>query len=705
MSLNVNASQKPNHLIHEKSPYLQQHALNPVDWYPWGQAAFDKAKKENKPLLISIGYSTCHWCHVMERESFENAATAELMNKYFVCVKVDREERPDVDKIYMTAVTAMTGQGGWPLNVFVTPDLKPFFGGTYFPPEAKWGHPSWTEVLTQLSNAWLDPKENAYMAEIGQKMAEALRDHAAAPASPETKDARWLQKAYLDLKSAYDPDRGGFGKAPKFPMPGYHTFLLRYAAREKEKQAMAMSLTSLRRMAEGGIYDHLGGGFSRYSTDAHWHIPHFEKMLYDNAQLAVNYLEAYQVSREDLFKNVARETLEYLLRDLRHPGGAFYSAEDADSEGREGAFYVWTHADISQALTPPLADWFSFRYGVREKGNAASDPHGDFNEKNILYAAHSLAETARTFKASQAVVEARLSEARKILFDLRAKRPRPHRDEKILTSWNGLAISAFAQAAQILGDKKDLLTAQTAARFLEKNLWDSKTKVLFRRWKDGERGIPGVAEDYAFLIRGLLDLYETDFDTQWLVWSMALSESLQNQFWDVSRGGYYMTPANGDPHLLNRVREDQDHVEPAASSVQALNLLRLSQLTGRKEYAEWGEQSIQAFGATLKHSPQAMPVMLSALHWALTEPKQIVIAGQVGAPDTEALLNEIHRHFLPAKSLILVDGGKNQAWFSQRLDYVRTMSTTEQKATAYVCEKRVCKKPTTDPKELEQLLR
>ena len=410
--MTIASSATPNRLIHEKSPYLLQHAYNPVDWYPWGEEAFAKPKKENKPILVSIGYSTCHWCHVMEHEYNEDPQVAALMNKYLVNIKVDREERPDVDKIYMTAVSAMTGSGGWPLNVFLTPDLKPFFGGTYFPPAARWGHPGWADVVTQIGTTWQDPKEREKMLKAGDHITAALKQYTAGDLSPLEGDPRWLDAGFRSLQGAYDSSRGGFGEEPKFPMPVYHNFLFSYYARTKNKEALEMSLHTLRAMAKGGIYDHIGGGFARYSTDRDWHIPHFEKMLYDNAQLAVNYLEAYQITQDPEFARTARETLDYIRRDMTNPEGGFYSAEDADSlpspdakEKKEGAFYVWGKAEIMGILGDRAGEVFCFRYGVRDQGNAAQDPHGEFEKKNILYIAHAIAETARQFNMQEPEVQ------------------------------------------------------------------------------------------------------------------------------------------------------------------------------------------------------------------------------------------------------------------------------------------------------------
>jgi len=688
-----------NRLIHEKSPYLLQHAHNPVDWYAWGPEAFEAAKKEDKPILVSIGYSTCHWCHVMEKESYEDVSVAKLMNHYLINIKVDREERPDVDKIYMTAVSAMTGQGGWPLNMFLTPDLKPIYGGTYFPPAAKWGQAAWKDVVTQVGQSWLEPESRKKMLEAASNITDALKKYTATSHDPIQMESAWLDQAFEAFQASYDSKHGGFGPAPKFPMPVYHNFLLRYFARTKNKEALEMSLQTLRFMAKGGIYDHLGGGFARYSTDERWHIPHFEKMLYDNAQLAVNYLEAYQITHEGDLKQVAEETLHYIQRDMTHPEGGFYSAEDADSlpeaddkEKKEGAFYVWEKKEILDILGPTDGERFCTAYGVEADGNARVDPHGEFTGKNILF----LANTAEA-KA--------LPGARKKLFEVRLKRPKPHLDDKIIMAWNGLMISAFAKAYQILADTAYLESAQRAARFLKTNLYDAKTRVLYRRWREGEKEVFGIADDYVFVVQGLLDLYEADFNREWLDWAIDLTHEAIERFYDADKGGFFMTAANQDDHLLLRIKEDMDNVEPSASSVGVLNLLRLAQYTDRYEFQEMADKTLKGFGANLKDSPRGMPQMLVALDFALTEPRQIVIAGKPDASDTKQMFQILGSHFIPVKIQLVVDGGQSQAAMAKSLPFLAEMKPIDGKSTAYVCCRHTCKQPTNDPQVFESLLK
>ncbi|MBI2071050.1 MAG: thioredoxin domain-containing protein [Elusimicrobia bacterium] len=712
-----NSQGKPNHLIREKSPYLQQHAYNPVEWHPWGEEAFQKARRENKPIFLSIGYSTCHWCHVMEKESFSDPKIAAIMNKYFVSIKVDREERPDVDKIYMTAVQAMTGAGGWPLSAWLTPDLKPFFGGTYFPPDSRWGRPGFSQILERTAELWKTQRDK--LVSSSNDLTEKIQQYMTVEGRQGPLEPAALESGFKSYQSSYQASRGGFGGAPKFPMPVNHNFLLRYWARAKDSKALDMSLHTLREMAKGGIYDHLGGGFHRYSTDDKWHIPHFEKMLYDNAQLAVNYLEAYQISREEGFAQVVRETLEYVLRDMTHPQGGFYSAEDADSlppelagkvsdkgheHKSEGAFYIWEKEEILRIAGQEAGEIFSYRYGIEPTGNAESDPQGEFKNKNILYIAHGMPDTAKKFQKSEKETQRILQETKQKLFEARAKRPRPHLDDKVLVSWNGLMISAFAKAAQILGEPRYAKAAERSAAFIQTSLYDLKTKRLYRRWREGESKVPGIADDYAFLVQGLLDLYEATFDARWLEWAIELTETQNKLFYDSQNGGFYMTAIGHDKNLLVRTKEDSDNVEPSASSIAALNLLRLAQFTDRKDFREAAEKTLTLFAQQLKQQPRSLPQMLAALDFYLSKPKQIVIAGEPSDQDMKEMLEEIHRRFMPNKILLVVNGGKNRETLIQWLPFLKGIVPIGGKATAYVCIDYACELPTNDLKILGLIL-
>ena len=709
-----------NRLVREKSPYLLQHAHNPVDWYPWGEEAFAKARNENKPIFLSIGYSTCHWCHVMEREEFENESVAALMNANFVNIKVDREERPDVDRVYMTFVQATTGGGGWPMSVWLTPGLQPFVGGTYFPPEDRYGQPGFAKVLRRIADAWSTDK--AKIIDSGNHIVAALaRADATAPAQGSEKlDAKIIDTAYRQIARGYDSREGGFSGAPKFPRPVTLNLLFHVSNRagvnsEIGGAALEMNLFTLRKMAAGGIHDQLGGGFHRYSVDAYWHVPHFEKMLYDQAQLARAYLDAYQITGDLQFENVARDTLDYVSRDLTSEQGGFFSAEDADSfppaatgdkttEKVEGAFYVWTKGEIDAALGN-LATIFDYHYGIEPEGNTpeGSDSQSELRGKNILLERHTVLETAKHFEKSELDVEESLKYRRETLLTLREKRPRPHLDDKIVTAWNGLMISAFARGAQVLDDANYLAAATHAAEFVRDNLYDKSQHTLLRSYRDGPSNIPGFADDYAFFIQGLLDLYEASFDIKWLRLAEQLQATQDELFWDEKNGGYF-TSTGKDPSILLRMKEDNDSAEPAPSSIAALNLLRLAQIRDARKLRERAEKTIAAFSASLNHFPSALPQMLVALDFSLTKPKQIVVVGKREAADTKALLAEVRAHFLPNTIVLLADGGEGQKYLEQKLEELRAMRTVNGKAAAYVCENFACQAPVTSREELRKLL-
>jgi len=698
-----------NHLAGEKSPYLLQHVHNPVDWYPWGAAAFGKARREHKPIFLSIGYSTCHWCHVMARESFENAAVAEILNAHFISIKIDREERPDVDRVYMTYVQATTGGGGWPMSVWLTPDLKPFFGGTYFPPTDKWGRPGFPTILGRIAEAWRNDRQT--VAASAESALDYLQGATAGKKSGATTlDPAWFADAYARVRDSYDAECGGFGGAPKFPRPVVPDFLLRYHARTQEPVARDMVLVTLRKMAEGGMYDHLGGGFHRYSVDARWHVPHFEKMLYDQAQLVSTTLSAYQITRDPFLARIARETLDYVLRDMTGPEGQFYSAEDADSDipgqpgqHAEGAFYVWTRAEIQALLPGREGELFAYHYGVKPDGNVQDDPHGEFPGKNVLYVAHTVEATAAKFLLDAAETEALLASARRTVFEAREGRPRPHRDDKSIVAWNGLMISAFARAYQVLGDADYLAAAQRAAAFIRQNLVDEATGGLWRRYRDGEAAIAGYADDYAFLIQGLIDLYEAGFDASHLAWAIVLQARQDEGFWDAGHGGYFSTTGE-DESVLLRMKEDYDGAEPSPNSIAVMNLLRLAQMTIQAAYAEKAEKTLRAFCADPQRLSQTMPAMLSALDFHLSQPKQILLAGERTSAATQAMLAGIHRRFLPNKILMLADGGPEQAMLESHFAFLGSIKPADGITTATICQNHTCQLPVTDPAALWQEL-
>ena len=743
-----------NRLAHEKSPYLLQHAHNPVDWYPWGEEAFAKARQENKPIFLSVGYSTCHWCHVMAHESFENEEIAAIMNREFVNIKVDREERPDVDRVYMTFVQAMTGSGGWPMSVWLTPDLKPFVGGTYFPPEDRYGQPAFRKVLERIATAWKEDHDK--IVEQGSKIVEALRESQSAAPVQGKIDGSVADTAFRQLDRSYDPKEGGFGNAPKFPRPVTLNFLMRFYLREvghasrlpseadatdtavslqQGKHALDMTLFTLRKMAAGGMHDHIGGGFHRYSVDRYWHVPHFEKMLYDQAQLALAYLDAIQILRDPHLnplpgegeadakapvrvelEAVARDILDYVARDMMSKEGGFFSAEDADSpvaagadrgliKTAEGAFYVWTKKEIDEALGDS-ADVFDFHYGVQPHGNApeGSDPHDEFRGKNILIERHTIAETAQHFNKAEEEIGRILARSREKLFSIREKRPRPHLDDKILAAWNGLMIAAFARAAQVLDDSRYLEIATRSANFVRTKLYDPSGKILYRSYREGRSNIQGFADDYAFVVQGLLDLYEASFDVAWLKLAIELQQTQDHLFFDEKNGGYFSSSGR-DENVFVRMKDDNDGAEPAASSIAALNLLRLSQIYNEPKMAERARKTIEAFATILSQFPSGMPQMLVAVENSLGKPRQIVIAGKREAPETKALLKQVYRHFLPNTIVILADADEGQKYLGAKNEAIRAMSVVEGKPAVYVCENFTCKAPVTDPKQLGNLLK
>jgi uncharacterized protein len=713
---------KANRLVHEKSPYLLQHAYNPVDWYPWGDEAVEKSKAENKPILLSIGYSTCHWCHVMEKESFMDPNVADLMNHNFVCIKLDREERPDLDRIYITAVSALTGSAGWPLNVFLTPELKPFYGGTYFPPLAQSGMLSWIDLLKLISEAWNDPSKKKKLLSSGQELSRIITNHLSWSSSQDPIDTNLLDNALNNFSTRFDNNSGGFSPSPKFPSPSIQNFLYAYYyAKNTDKKdnaghtALEMANATLRAMATGGIYDQLGGGFHRYSTDAKWHVPHFEKMLYDNAQLLENYLDAFLITRDTFFENIARETADYVLRDMTHPDGGFYSAEDADSiptdSGKtgghkkkiEGAFYVWEQEEIHAVLDLERGEIFSYHYGVQPQGNVEYDPHGDFTGKNILFAAHSLDETADKFSRSKKDIFQMLKESRIKLLQVRDARPRPHLDDKILTSWNGLMISALSRAYQVLEDERYLTAAGNAAKFIQKYLYHSETKLLYRRWRNGERKIIGMASDYAFLIQGLIDLYEADFDPGWLEWSLELMDEQIKLFYDTENGGFFMTRKGHDKKIDLRVKEDTDSVIPSAGSVAVLNALRLERFADTEKYSTVVEQTLKSVLSRINSQPDSAPELLVALIISRLKPVRVILDGDRNTEDTRSMLRTVNSFFIPGKTVMLVDN-TIRSRLVRKLPFISSVKKIDNKTTAYVCMDKSCKPPVTDPEMVRSFL-
>ncbi len=709
---------KSNRLALEKSPYLRQHADNPVDWYPWGEEAFEKARREDKLIFLSVGYSTCHWCHVMERESFENPETAALMNESYVSIKVDREERPDVDKVYMTFVQATTGSGGWPMNVWLTPDLTPIFGGTYFPPKDGFGRPGFPRMLTRVAEVWKEQREE--IVAQGKLIIEEMNklEFTASAVGKSGLDDALMEAAFERLAKIFDESEGGFGPAPKFPRPATLNFLFHYyswkgALSENGKKAREMALFTLDAMASGGIRDHLGGGFHRYSVDRFWHVPHFEKMLYDQAQLASAYLDAFQITGEKRYADVAASIFQYVGKSMTDATqGGFFSAEDADSlpsadsaEKSEGAYYIWSEGEVLKILGSEMGAVFNYRFGITSEGNApaGSDPQGEFGNKNILLERHSIKEIAEKFGLPALAVEKRLMESRERLLAARKTRPRPHLDDKIITSWNGLMISAFARGSRILQSPEYLDRATRSAEFVKNHLYNEETGELLRLYRDGPGDTAAFGDDYAFLIQGLLDLYEASFEIRWLQWAVRLQETQKNLFYDSENGGFFNVTGR-DPNILLRMKARFDGAEPSTNSVTALNLLRLGQITNQREYEDLAEQTLLAFVSDLSESPTAMPFMLVAYDFYRAKPKQIILAGKAGSPQTQEMLREVNRRYLPNKIVLLADGGAGQEFLGKDNESLRSMAPIGGLTTAFICENFVCQLPTNEVSVMARLL-
>ncbi|MBZ5610471.1 MAG: thioredoxin domain-containing protein [Acidobacteriia bacterium] len=687
----------PNRLIAEKSPYLLQHAHNPVDWYAWGEEAFEKARAEDKPIFLSVGYSTCHWCHVMEHESFENDQIAALLNRWFVPIKVDREERPDVDRIYMTYVQAATGSGGWPMSVFLTPSLKPFFGGTYFAPDNRYGRPGFGVLLERIAEAWKNEHDRIVQTS-GEALNQLARYAKLSSGSGGIPDASVLDSTFQYFRRTFDSEHGGFGDAPKFPRPVVFNFLLRYYARTRRQEALDMTLQTLRAMASGGMHDQLGGGFHRYSVDERWLVPHFEKMLYDQAQLAVSYLEAFQITHDPFYAAIARSTLDYVLRGMTHPDGGFYSAEDADSvinaanpkvKG-EGAFYIWSAQELRELLGEQLYRVFATHYGVEDGGNVQHDPHGEFTGKNILY-------------VKDAIPAPDIEKAKVILLEARSKRVRPHLDDKILTAWNALMISAFAKAAQVLDEPRYLAAAQRASAFILSRMYDPAAGTLLRRFRDGDAAIPGFLDDYAFFIAALLDLYEADFDPDHIETALALAAKMQELFEDQGAGGFFSTAA-GDSSLVLRMKDDYDGAEPSGNSMALVDLLRLAHLTDQQDLRKAAERTLQALGPKLSSQSVAVPQMLVALDYWNAPRREVVISGARDAVQTRAFLRSLRERFLPHTITLLIDSDPVRQKMSSFFPSAEAMREANNQPTAYVCQNYACQLPTNDLSKFIELL-
>ena len=669
-----------NHLRNETSPYLLQHVDNPVDWYPWGDEALALARAEDKPILLSVGYAACHWCHVMAHESFEDEATAAQMNADFINVKVDREERPDVDSIYMQAVTAMTGRGGWPMTVFLTPDAKPFYAGTYFPNEPRYGMPSFRQILTGVKQAWDDDRENV-LSSAGE-VTQQLRALSSVPLEATTVTEEVLKAALRGLERSFDPTWGGFGAAPKFPQPMTLEFLLQQHLRDPDSNALAMAETTLQRMAQGGMYDQIGGGFARYSVDHRWLVPHFEKMLYDNAQLARVYLHAWQLTGNGFYRRVVEETLDYVLREMRDEGGGFYSSLDADSEGEEGKFYVWTASEIREALGDD-SDLFMRVYGVSEEGN--------WEGRNVLNLHLDPNALAHQMGIKPSELGAQIGAARARLYDLRSKRVWPGLDDKVLTSWNGLMLAALADAGSALGREDYLEAAAGNAEFLHRTMRGASGR-LWRTWKTGAAAkYNAYLEDYAFLADGLLTLYQATFDLRWVDWAQELAALMIEHYQDRQNPGFFDT---SDDHeaLIHRPKDLQDNAVPSGNSVAAGVLLRLSLLTGHGDYRTAAEQSIGALTKLMRQYPSAFGQWLQGASFILSDPREVALVGSVDA--LAPLLNVVRSRYRPFQ--VVAAGSEGEP----TLPLLENRPQIGGLGTAYVCRGFVCQAPVTEPAAL-----
>jgi len=686
-----------NRLASEKSPYLLQHQFNPVDWYPWNEEAFEKAKRENKPIFLSIGYSTCHWCHVMEKESFEDESVARLMNETFVSIKVDREERPDIDGIYMTVCQMLTGSGGWPLTIIMSPDKKPFFAGTYFPKEGRYGRMGMMELVPKIKKLWDEKKED--ILNSTEKILNALRNEQQSYGGEELTE-KVLEESYDLFEQRYDKQNGGFGNAPKFPSPHNLMFLLRYYFRTGCQYASDMVEKSLVEMRKGGIYDQVGFGFHRYSTDEKWLVPHFEKMLYDQALLVMAYTEMFLVNKKLCHKKTVEETLEYVTRDMTSPEGGFYSAEDADSEGEEGKFYLWTTEEMIKILGGDDADFATRVFNIEREGNWIDPMEGELSGTNIPHILKSVPELCNDFGITEHELIKKLDELRIKLFTAREARVHPQKDDKVLTDWNGLMISAFARASIAFSNKDYLATAVKAAAFILSKLLDGNGRLL-HRWRQGESGLSAHIDDYAFFIAALLDLYDASFDLKFLTMADSFTVTAIQHFWDDANGGFFFTADDGE-ELLIRQKNVYDGAVPSGNSVMLLNLLRLARMTGNVPFEEKADQLIKAFSVVIEKAPIAYSQFLCGLEFAFGNSKEIVITSKSFDDEVKEFLEIINEKYLPNK-VVLLKTERNKDELAIRSPFTKDLKIFETPAI-YVCENFSCRVPVRGKAKLKKIL-
>jgi len=690
---------KGNRLAQEKSPYLLQHANNPVDWYPWGEEAFAKAKALDRPVFLSIGYSTCHWCHVMEHESFEDEEVANLMNQHFISIKVDREERPEIDHVYMSVCRAMTGRGGWPLTIIMTPDKEPFFSGTYFPKNSRGNRPGMMQLIPSIAKNWQQDRENLF-GNISKIMDYLKRTNT--KSMGDFPDESVLKDGFSQFLKRYDHEFGGFGKAPKFPSPQDFIFLLKYYHKTKDESALIMVENSLKHMRRGGIWDHIGFGFHRYSTDREWLTPHFEKMLYDQAMLSLAYLETYHITRNEFYAETARDIFTYVLRDMTSPGGGFYSAEDADSEGEEGLFYLWTVDEVNHILGIEDGKRFITAYNMTEKGNFRDEATRQFNGKNIIHQKGNLKDLSRNLKISEKELRKFIQSCRTKLMKERKKRIHPLKDDKILTDWNGLMIAALSKGASVLKEPTYLKSAEKAADFVVKNLRDSKGKLL-KRYRNGDAGLDGHLDDYAFMIWGLLNLYEAGFDTKQLNRAIELSEIMEKDFNDNERGGFFLGSDQSEK-LIIRAKTGYDGAIPSGNSIAVLIFNRLYRMTGNLRWANLSEKTLRSFSKDLKQMPSGYTAMILGFMYDAYGSKEIVVVGNGRHEETQLLLEELQSLYIPQKIMLFKDTNKKRDPLTKIASWTENHSTQNNKPTIYICEDFACRLPTTDLKKAIELI-
>ena len=697
-------NKQPNRLIFEKSPYLLQHAYNPVNWYAWNDESLEEARKSNKPIFLSVGYSSCYWCHVMERECFENEEIAKLLNEHFICIKVDREERTDIDRIYMTALQSMTGSGGWPMSLFLTPDLKPFYAATYIPPKAKYGRAGFEDVINTINNLWRNKKNE--IVESSNKIAEILNSRLSKFIKLKNIDESVLQKCFEQCEEYFDFENGGFGNGNKFPRTVIFDFLLSYYYTHKKLRALDMVTFSFNKMCKGGIFDHIGGGFHRYSVDHYWRVPHFEKMLYDQAQNSDTLLDLYKITNDNFYLEFAIRTLEYVSENLTENNGGFYSAEDAESakdikhpkEKEEGYYYLWTFEEINKILKKKDADIFCYYFGIRFEGNTINDPHNVFKSKNVLYLANDIFDTSKYFGISSDEAKKSLTISLNILNDIRNKRPKPSKDDKILTNWNSLMISAFCKAYQVTGDKKYLEKATAASEFILNNLFKDDDYNLLHRYRDNEAKIEGTLEDYSFFIKSLTDLYESDFNLKYLERAIGLNKKAIDKFYDNNNGGFFDNDINAKD-LFITTKDSYDGAEPSGNSIMIQNLYRLGNILNDNNLIEKANKSLEYFYEQIYKSPFQSPRFVYNINYYLNPASEILVTGNINEQITNNMVFQIHKKYLPFKILIHANRDSERI-----INYLKNIIKDFENTNVYICENFKCNLPVNNIKDLNKLL-